>query len=289
MAKNPNRSSSTSQSYAINEDKNAQLTGGNNISAKDAAIQAMTYSGLKNPVSATSSGGGGSSVDYNAIINQAYNEQKAALDQRLSAMQAERQALYDRMAEQYKLNFDDSEAALNDAIGRSLQEAYIAKMLNQRDLQQMLSAQGITGGASETTAASLLNAYSNARNNLERSRAEQLKSLLADYNNNLNTAYSNLVSGNLSDLNAYYDALVSAIGTKASNTLNAAMSASSSGSGGSVDSRTLAAASAIKNLQNGIKGSGSDKNDAIVNALTNQGYTADEIDKAALYYEKYLK
>ena len=71
-------------------------------------------------------------------------------------------------------------------------------MLNRKNLQQALTAQGLNGGASETTQASMLNNYGNARNDIETQQAKNLADLLRTYNDNLSAAqqaWSNQMAG----------------------------------------------------------------------------------------------
>ena len=61
-------------------------------------------------------------------------------------------------------------------------------MLNRKNLQQSLTAQGLNGGASETTQASMLNNYGTARNEIETQQAKSLAELLRTYNDNISSA-----------------------------------------------------------------------------------------------------
>lgn len=80
-------------------------------------------------------------------------------------------------------------------------------MLSQRNLQQQLSAQGISGGASETTQASMLNNYQNSRNDLESERLRQLANLQQTYQNNMAALEQQKASGESASLNQYQLAL----------------------------------------------------------------------------------
>lgn len=66
---------------------------------------------------------------------------------------------------------DASHAAQQEAIRKAKEEAqrqaYISSMVAERDLEQNLSAQGLSGGASETTLAKMRNNYANNRNSNE--------------------------------------------------------------------------------------------------------------------------
>lgn len=176
------------------------------------------------------SGGGGSTYsapDYTGLINDLKGTLENSLNQSISA----RQAAYDKSKQAYEANRDAALKSLldaynfgsgqvNDTADRSLQEAYLTRMQNQRTLPQMLSAQGITGGLSETTNANLLNSYGNNRNNIEVDRADNLASLLntyqtgkaqteQDFNTKLAEAYNILQQGIAADRAAYNNSLAS--------------------------------------------------------------------------------
>lgn len=96
---------------------------------------------------------------------------------------------------------------LNGATDKALQQAYINRMLQQRNLQQQLTAQGISGGASETTQASMLNNYQNSRNDLETERQRQLANLMQVYQNNMAALEQQRASGENASLGQYQTAL----------------------------------------------------------------------------------
>ena len=181
--------------------------------------------------SSGSSGGGGagtySAPDYSGIINGIKSDLQKNLEESLAA----RQAAYDKSQQLYAKNRDSQLESLlsaynygkgqvNQDADRSLQEAYISRMQAQRTLPQMLSAQGITGGLSETTAAGLLNNYGNSRNSIETGRAQNLASLLntyqtgkaeaeQNYNTLLAQAYDQLQQNIAADRKAYESSLAS--------------------------------------------------------------------------------
>ena len=99
--------------------------------------------------------------------------------------QAARDAAYNAAAAQQRANLEYAQKQVNAAADQALQEAYINRMLSLRNLNQELSAQGLTGGAAESTLAGLYNNYGNARAQLESERAAQQASLLNTYQNNM--------------------------------------------------------------------------------------------------------
>ena len=61
-------------------------------------------------------------------------------------------------------------------------------MLSQKNLGQQMSALGLSGGATETTLASMLNNYGNARNNISTTAANNLANLEGRYNDSISQA-----------------------------------------------------------------------------------------------------
>lgn len=136
--------------------------------------------------------------------------QNAAAEQLRAAQEAQRRAreeAYQKAAAQQKANYDFSVGQVNDATGKALQKAYINRMLQDKNLQQSLSAQGLNGGASETTIAGMYNNYNNARNDLETERQRQTANLLNTYQNNIAQLEQQRASGEAADLSQYQTAL----------------------------------------------------------------------------------
>ena len=61
-------------------------------------------------------------------------------------------------------------------------------MMSEKNLEQRLNAQGLTGGAAESVIAGLLNNYGSARNSIENQRLSDLADLLNVYQNNTQSA-----------------------------------------------------------------------------------------------------
>lgn len=177
--------------------------------------------------SGRSSGGGSAAASYSAPA-QSSNYMNSYISQMQSAMQAAQQAAadaqrraeeqmraaqeaqrrareeaYQRSAAQQKANYEYGQGELNRATDNALQQAYINRMLQQRNLAQQLSAQGLNGGASETTTAGMLNNYNNSRNALEAERQNQLASLANTYQNNMAQLENQRASGDAADLSQY--------------------------------------------------------------------------------------
>lgn len=188
-----------------------------------------TGSGSKSGSSSGSKSGSGSSSgsssgtgSYGAYMQlaaaqAAANQQRAA--EAAAAMRAAAQNAYDRGMSNLNAAFDSRMRALGDNFNstkdqlgqalnsstdsvnkdadRSLKQAYINRMMNERNLNQQLSSQGLSGGATESTLARLYNNYGNSRNSIEGTRADNLTDLNNTYNTNLASAlqaYNNAVA-----------------------------------------------------------------------------------------------
>ena len=124
------------------------------------------------------SGGGG--PDYGAIMAQL----DAAFGSQMDALKAN----LDSAKKQLLDSYNRSKKNINDDAASSLKQAYINKMISQRNLGQQMSAQGLNGGATETTLAGMQNTYGNARNNINTTTARNLSDLEGNYNSNLAAA-----------------------------------------------------------------------------------------------------
>ena len=120
-------------------------------------------------------------------LNDAYNSQMTSLKDNLNSTNGQLLDAYNR-----------SKKSINTDSEASLRQAYINKMLSERNLGQMMSAQGLSGGATETSMANMLNNYGNARNAINTTTNNNLKELEGNYNDSLaqaaqayNTAVAN--------------------------------------------------------------------------------------------------
>ena len=78
-----------------------------------------------------------------------------------------------------------SQEALRKAKEQAQRQAYIQSQEAERDMEQNLSAQGLSGGASESTLASLKNNYASNRNSNEEEYLDNSASLNIAYQNDL--------------------------------------------------------------------------------------------------------
>lgn len=99
----------------------------------------------------------------------------------------------------YNANINQANMSADDAA----RQQYIAYMQNKNKLGEQLSAQGITGGASETALNSILNSYSTALNSNEGSRQAALADLASSYQNDL-TGLNQTLNSSLADINSQY-------------------------------------------------------------------------------------
>lgn len=111
------------------------------------------------------------------VLNSAYGAKLDALANGYNSTK-------DALGRQYGASRDE----VNKDAERALREAYVNKMMSGKNLQQQLTAQGLSGGAAESTLASLQNNYGNSRNGIETTRNDNLTDLLNTYQNNLAAA-----------------------------------------------------------------------------------------------------
>lgn len=117
-----------------------------------------------------------------AAAQQAYERSMAALN---AAYNGQIQALkenYNSTLGQLQSDYEHGAAGVNYNADNALQQAYINQMMTLKSLPQQLSAQGIGGGAAETTLAGVYNNYGNSRNEIDVARGQSLGDLLAQLN-----------------------------------------------------------------------------------------------------------
>ena len=88
--------------------------------------------------------------------------------------------------------YNSGKAELNANIENQLRELYIARMMADRALPVQMSAQGINGGAAESTIAGNRNQYQSNRNTLYQDANAKLADLLNTYNTSVNSNEQNL-------------------------------------------------------------------------------------------------
>jgi hypothetical protein len=132
------------------------------------------------------------------------------------------------------LNFNDTQSNLADQLSnsqealeaqrrRQLQEAYISRMMNEKNLADTLAAYGLSGGATESVLTNLRNNYNNTRNSVEENIQTSLRDLLQTYMNNLSTARQRYNENVLNTENSRVSAmntLLSNLATQQANAMN---------------------------------------------------------------------
>lgn len=200
---------------AVNPNRGA---GKNNTFVSTGASSALAgiQTGLNKSQSGGSSGGSSGSVSVQSGYDPfaAYMAMISAQD---AAQRKAREEAYQKAAAQQKSNYDYALGQVNNATNDALREAYINRMLTERNLQQQLTAQGLNGGASETTTASLYNNYGNARNELEKERQNQIGSISNTYQNNMAQLEAQRASGEAASLSDYAPQLANLVANNAPN------------------------------------------------------------------------
>ena len=178
------------------------LTSGLGGYGADASASATSKSGGSGGGGTRSSGtsyaGDNGYMDISALydlLNQRLGEYDANYETLLNSLNAN----YENMLNALGLNYADTEALLNsqlansrgeleDSRKRALQEAYISRMMQEKNLADQLDAYGLTGGATESVLANMRNNYANNRNTVEENTQNSLRDLLLNYLNNVTTA-----------------------------------------------------------------------------------------------------
>jgi len=192
---------------------------GNN--AGNAASVRKTYSGSSG---GSSSGGTSYSAPAATTTTSSGPSYADAYADALASIMAEqrrqREAAYQKAAAAQKENLNFATNQLTDTTNDALKQAYINKMQTLRNLPQQMSAQGLNGGASETTLASMNNNYGNARNQLETERLKQLASLQNTYQNNLAQLEAQRASGDAAQLSNLAPTLANLVATNTPASVN---------------------------------------------------------------------
>lgn len=123
-----------------------------------------------------------------ANLLSAYDMNNASLDDYYNQVLAALRGNYDDTENYLNGQLGNSQQALEDERRRALQEAYIARMMNEKQLRDQLDAYGLTGGASESVMANLMNNYMNNRASVEEKTQASLKDLLQNYLGNVSNA-----------------------------------------------------------------------------------------------------
>lgn len=111
----------------------------------------------------------------------------------------------DSTRESLQRQYDYGAGVANRDAEQAMKEAYINYMMNRKNLNQSLSAQGLSGGATESSLARMYNNYGSSRNNIDTTRQNNIADLLNAYQNNLSSAqqaYNSQYADALANYNA---------------------------------------------------------------------------------------
>ena len=123
-----------------------------------------------------------------AAAQNAYNSNMGALNNAVSSRRGSLESGYNSAKETLKRQYDQSVADINADAERALRESWVNKRMTEKSLPQNLAAQGISGGASESTLARLNTDYGNSRNEVNTTRNDNLTEVGGIYQNGLASA-----------------------------------------------------------------------------------------------------
>lgn len=173
----------------------------------------------------SSGGSGGSGVGIGngymdvSSLYDLLNQRLAESENNYNSLLATLNANYGDILNALGLNYADSQSLLDSQLNasrdelenarrRALQEAYISRMMQEKNLADQLDAYGLTGGAAESVMANMRNNYANNRNEVEQNTQNNLRELLLKYLGNVtdtrqryNDSLMKAQSSRLSDMN----------------------------------------------------------------------------------------
>lgn len=247
------------QGYQNLQNKNANAVSSGGSSATKASSTPSSGGGGSSTSVSVGGGGGGGGFDLAAYLAELQAQRQAAANAAYERNMARIASAYNSAAGNLKSNYNSTESRLNAArdqsmgdvntdAEKSLQQAYINKMLTNKNLNQRLSAMGYNGGATESTMAQLENNYGNSRNNINTTLNDNINKLNMTYGDNLANALQSYNSA-MSNLDMQRMQLEMEAENARQNAIASNMSSFASMMGG--DSSYLAALqSALQNQQN---------------------------------------
>lgn len=149
--------------------------------------------GTGTSTSQATSGGGYDMASYLAELNAqrqaaaqaAYDKSMGLLNDAYNSAAGNYTDIFNRGQETLRGAYDNSRNKIDTQAKDAMQQAYINYRLSGKNLAQQLAALGISGGASESTAAGLRNNYGNARNSIQKTWDTNLSDLEQGFNTNL--------------------------------------------------------------------------------------------------------
>lgn len=176
------------------------------LTAAKAAAQGYAAPRTSTSYSARYSSGGRSYPDLTALLRKSYE-----------ASLANNQLQYDNTMKAAQAAYDSGAKQVNSAADNALREAYISKMIAQRDMPQQLTANGMSGGLAESTVAKLANNYANNRAGVETGRLDSLGTLGDTLLQSQYSAANQLAERNAADAQNYYEQLAQQYAAMAQN------------------------------------------------------------------------
>jgi len=125
-------------------------------------------------------------ADAEAAFNRARNSLNAAYNDASSAYAN----IYNSGVDQLGRSYENSRGKINTEATDAFRQAYVNRMLSEKNLGQRMAAMGMSGGASESTLAGLINNYGNSRNGIQRTLDTNLGDLEMNYQGNLSDLYN---------------------------------------------------------------------------------------------------
>lgn len=174
----------------LNKTINPKYTGGSTGGGNGGGSSSSSFS-----ADLSYGGGGGYDLDMASLMaaqraaaEEAYNRSMDRLNAAYNDTYASLRDNLNSSLETMRKNYEYGQGVQRDDAAKSLREAYINHMMNKRNLNQNLSAAGVSGGATESSMANMYNNYGNSRNKINTTLAENLAQLLNTYENNVAAA-----------------------------------------------------------------------------------------------------
>lgn len=301
IGRNNNQTGSTGSSYGYSSG-GSYNRGGSSSAGSTASVAASAPAATYDPYSDWL-------AQQQAIANAAAAAKRQAAQQAYDRGMSALTGTYDTVRNMLQKNYDSSigtmtesynngVAGVNRQADKTQNEAYINYMLSKRDLPQMMAAQGINGGAAESTLAGLQNNYGNSRNDIDVERNGNLTDLLQSFNANkasalqaLNSSLADLENrkmayqmqleqalqeGLVSAANARYDALADIGNTYLANAAEWAGNMQDAAAAAAAATYTANNTPASVSAQQGASGAGK-TNYSLVNRLFGTGASTDDV------------
>lgn len=163
-------------------------------------------------------------ADFNSLY-KLYEDQlaaaKASAAKARDEKNAQAQNAYDATVKALEENYASGSSTVNQGYDskidqqnqvsdNALKEAYISKMMSQRNLGQQMAAQGRSGGAAESTLLGLQNAYNTSRAQTEQQRAGAVEQLNLARQGELSQLLQTLNAGKAGAQETLYDRMSAA-------------------------------------------------------------------------------